>query len=83
MKPYIITYEDTLDMQHMRNIRSTIFRIINRGQLWYENLSNEQLEELRIWYYAWLDYPETKIIPPTPQWLEEEVEYEVAINVAP
>lgn len=46
------------------------FIFINRGDLWYKHLSNEQKEELDIWYQAWLDAPETKVIPTKPEWLE-------------
>lgn len=45
------------------------FPIINRGTLWYERLTTEQKEELNIWYQAWLDVTETKIIPDKPIWL--------------
>lgn len=46
------------------------FIFINRGDLWYKHLSDEQKEELDIWYQAWLDAPETKVIPTKPEWLE-------------
>ena len=45
------------------------FPIINRGQLWYANLSPEQLAELSNWYSNWLDAPETLTIPDAPGWL--------------
>lgn len=45
------------------------FPIINRGLLWYETLTKEQLDELRVWYQAWLDATETLIIPDKPEWL--------------
>ena len=43
------------------------FPIINRGQLWYSNLSEQQLVELKEWYKAWLDVTETKVIPEIPE----------------
>lgn len=46
------------------------FPFINRGALWYSRLSNTQKEELETWYQAWLDAPQTKIIPIKPLWLE-------------
>lgn len=45
------------------------FAIINRGFLWYETLTEEQVTELREWYTAWLDVTETFKIPVKPKWL--------------
>lgn len=45
------------------------FAIINRGSLWYETLTEEQLQELREWYVAWLDVTATFKIPKSPKWL--------------
>ena len=45
------------------------FPIINRGQLWYDTLSEEQLSELKTWYQAWLDGTNTQTIPEKPEWL--------------
>lgn len=56
------------DYRYQREIEC--FPIINRGILWYERLSAEQKEELNIWYQAWLDVTETKIIPDKPTWLK-------------
>lgn len=46
------------------------FRIINRGSLWYDTLTNQQKDELKVWYKAWLDAPSTLVIPTLPTWLE-------------
>lgn len=46
------------------------FTIINRGKLWYDTLTIEQINELRSFYRAWLDVTETKIIPTKPSWLK-------------
>lgn len=46
------------------------FPIINRGALWYDRLTNEQRNELEIWYSAWLDVTDTMEIPDKPNWLE-------------
>lgn len=46
------------------------FPIINRGQLWYANLTTQQYNELQIWYKAWLDVTETLIPPTKPIWLK-------------
>ena len=45
------------------------FPIINRGQLWYDTLSEGQLSELKNWYQAWLDGTNTQTIPENPEWL--------------
>ena len=46
------------------------FPIINRGSLWYDTLTDEQKAELSVWYHAWLDAPQTMVIPTKPTWLE-------------
>ena len=66
-------------VEHLRNLREQIcFPVINRGKLWYERLSYEQMAELKTWYTAWLNVTETKVIPVTPAWvncklLEEDI----------
>lgn len=45
------------------------FPIVNRGQLWYNKLTQEQIVQLNTWYQAWLDVTATKIIPTKPSWL--------------
>lgn len=45
------------------------FSIINRGQLWYEMLTADQRNDLKIWYKAWLDVTETLEMPNKPSWL--------------
>lgn len=63
----------------IRKSRAEIcFPIINRGRLWYDRLTEEQVAELRDWYSAWLDAPDTLIVPKTPEWVnlktaEEEI----------
>ena len=55
----------------LRKQRETdCFPIINRGLLWYNSLSPEQMEELSTWYQAWLDVTETLEPPEKPSWLE-------------
>ena len=46
------------------------FPIINRGELWYERLTDQQREELQLWYQAWLDVTQTQTIPVKPEWLK-------------
>ena len=60
---------DKVDMY--RFIRSQVcFPVINRGQLWYDKLTDEQKEELSKWYNDWLNVTETLIEPKTPEWLK-------------
>lgn len=46
------------------------FSYINRGALWYETLTDAQREELRVWYFEWLDVTETLAVPIAPLWLK-------------
>ena len=69
---------------YIRQLRvSKCFSYINRGQLWYDMLTDEQKEELRTWYIAWLDAPATLIIPEPPKWLNDltkSLSYSADIN---
>lgn len=55
------------------------FSVVNRGKLWYNCLTMEQLAELKNWYFAWLDVTETKVIPTRPKWLDNKLEREEEI----
>ena len=54
------------------------FSIINRGELWYDMLTEKQKAELNVWYQAWLHITDNvtldtdieKIIPEKPSWLK-------------
>ena len=68
LKPIVLSDEQIL--MNLRNQREVeCFHIINRGKLWYDNLTTEQIAELNKWYNAWLDVTETKVIPNKPNWL--------------
>ena len=41
---------------------------INRGQLWYDRLSEKQKAELQVWYSDWL-VTDTLTAPEKPSWL--------------
>ena len=46
------------------------FAIIdNRSQLWWNHLTDDKKNELDVWYEAWLNATETKVIPEKPEWL--------------
>lgn len=55
-------------LRYLREIHC--FSVINRGQLWYDTLTEEQQKELDKWYKEWLNVTETKIIPEKPEWLK-------------
>ena len=64
----IVIDKNEKEILRIRRLREC-FPIINRGDMWYATLSEEQKEELRLWYQAWLDVTETKIVPEMPAWL--------------
>lgn len=45
------------------------FSVVNRGQVWYNSLTDEQGYELAEWYVAWLNVTDTLEPPETPEWL--------------
>ena len=54
----------------LRKRRETeCFSIINRGQLWYDTLSEGQRAELQMWYQGWLHITDTLTVPDRPSWL--------------
>jgi len=61
-----------LTEKNLRALRKTnCFRLIdNKSQLWWNRLTKDQLNELEIWYDAWLKVTDTKIIPDKPEWLK-------------
>lgn len=68
---YNFIYENERQLNKIRQRREVeCFTIINRGQLWYNTLTEEQLQELQEWYQQWLDVTKTLIIPELPQWLK-------------
>lgn len=63
-----IKKENTDELRAMREVEC--FSIINRGKLWYDNLTEEQLVELNTWYNAWLNVTETRFVPEKPNWIK-------------
>lgn len=69
-KQYVITLVTEREKQKIRSQReSECFSVINRGQMWFDTLSEKQKSDLNDWYRAWLDAPETLTIPDKPEWL--------------
>ena len=72
----VIDYDNTEDLriqkiEELRQRREVeCFSIINRGKLWYDTLTPEQLEELQEYYKKWLDVTETLVEPTKPEWLK-------------
>lgn len=68
------TPAEVIEERKMENLRARrkaeCFSIINRGQLWYSRLSQEQLVQLNKWYQDWLDVTETGMIPTKPMWIK-------------
>ena len=78
-KPETYEYEDILiykpytNEEYIHNLRvereRECFPIINRGQLWYDTLNEQQMNELKQWYINWLDVTDTLVVPNKPNWL--------------
>ena len=68
------------ELHRFRKLREQeCFPVVNRGKLWYNCLSNEQLAELQDWYLAWLNVTDTKVIPKKPKWLNNKLQMEEQI----
>lgn len=65
-------YKDNLRTRRVNECYS----IVNRGKLWYNHLSFEQLSELTSWYRAWLNVTETLIVPEKLNWVNNKLEGE-------
>ena len=74
-----ILKEDEMVVALRKQRERVCFPIINRGKLWYDSLSYDQLAELKNWYFAWLNVTETKVIPITPEWLKDKITMEEII----
>lgn len=58
-------------VEQYRRLREVeCFSVINRGQLWYEPLTDAQRDELRQWYQTWLDGTANLVVPDRPAWLK-------------
>lgn len=69
--PYTSEELESINFDKLRMLREAeCFPIINRGVLWYNELTADQLDELDVWYKGWLDVTATKVIPEKPSWLK-------------
>lgn len=60
----------TAATEEYRRLREAeCFSVVNRGQLWYDQLTASQRSELQKWYRAWLDGTSTLTVPDKPAWL--------------
>ncbi len=71
---YAVQDHDKQEQRKLDSLRfkrkTECFSVINRGSLWYDQVTAAQKEELGDWYRAWLDVTLTKTIPEKPAWLE-------------
>lgn len=68
---YAIVLIEEKEKTQLRRLReSECFKIVNRGILWYNTLTEEQKQELNAWYHQWLDVTETLVIPENLKWIE-------------
>lgn len=59
------------EIKNLRRRRENeCFSVINRGYLWYAQLTEQQLSELNDWYNAWLNVTETLEVPDRPEWIK-------------
>ncbi|MBR2385235.1 MAG: hypothetical protein IKA99_06500 [Clostridia bacterium] len=73
----MITVDTKNELNTLRELRTKeCFPIVNRGKLWYDCLTAEQISELNDWYFAWLNVTETKVIPTKPEWLDKKLSRE-------
>lgn len=61
--------DEELKAEYRQRRETECFAVVNRGQLWYEGISIQQLLELRQWYKAWLEVTETMVVPEKPAWI--------------
>ena len=70
---YVPFTKEELKQHQIENLRAKrdyeCFSVVNRGKLWYDTLTDKQLEELSNWYKKWLDVTETLEEPQKPTWL--------------
>lgn len=68
----MVIKDNSINVLRKRRV-TECFSIVNRGFLWYNRLSREQLNELEEWYQGWLDAPTTGVVPPAPIWINDKL----------
>ena len=67
-------YNSKVKVEKLQELRARreleCFSIVNRGQAWYDLLSEDQRIELSNWYQAWLNVTETMVVPEKPLWIK-------------
>lgn len=67
----LLKSEEEINKEIIRQRREEeCFKVIDRSELWYEGLSEENKEELREWYQVWLKAPQTGIVPEKLEWIK-------------
>ena len=69
-----LTNLSNVDIETRKNIlrqmrEEECYSYVNRGELWYKRLTEQQKQEFDMWYQAWLDVTDTFVIPTKPYWL--------------
>lgn len=60
--------DELAELRYKREVEC--FSILDKCPFWYERFTDEQKEELKVWYKAWLDVTETKIVPEKPDFIK-------------
>lgn len=68
------TIKNEIEIEKLRKKRDEeCFSYVDRSILWYNNLTNEEKEELSEWYQDWLNVTDTKVIPERPFLLNDQL----------
>ncbi len=59
--------QELLELRSRRELEC--FKKVNRGTLWLNTLTAEQISELDDWYHEWLNVTTTLVVPEQPEWL--------------
>lgn len=68
-EPEVVTDELIITFTGAPDGATAIFENADRAA-WYASLTEEQKAEVQSWRKAWLDAPETGIIPEKPRWIK-------------
>ena len=72
--------DETDLLYNLRKLRHfTCFPVVDRGTLWYNDLTDEQYKELKHWRQLWLDVTDTYVVPVSPSWINNKLEGEIIL----